>query len=112
MNYELLTTLLPTILLELGVLWLLREKRARVLWASVAVNILTNVPLNLYVRHARPAIGGMIMAEGIIIGVEMLWYWMFIRDLRLSAIYSLLCNAVSALTGLLAVLVYMLVKNL
>lgn len=112
MTVELLTTLLPTILIELWVLWLLREKRAKVLWASVAANILTNVPLNLYVRHAHPAIGGMVVAEGIIIIVEMLWYLMFMRDLRLSFIYSLLCNAVSALSGLLAVLIYLLIKYL
>ena len=111
MNIELLTTLLPTILIELWVLWLLREKRAKVLWASVGVNILTTVPLNLYVHHPHPGIGGMVVAEGVIIVVEALWYALFIRNLRTSFIYSTLCNAISALTGLLAVLVYILIRT-
>ena len=45
----LLLALVPTILIELGVLQLLREKRKKVLWSSVVINVFTNVPLNLYV---------------------------------------------------------------
>ena len=44
---QILTALIPTILIELGVLWLLLERQKKVLLSSIAVNVLTNVPLNL-----------------------------------------------------------------
>ena len=46
---QILTALIPTILIELGVLWLLLERQKKVLLSSIAVNVLTNVPLNIYV---------------------------------------------------------------
>ena len=48
MILRLVIPLLATIVIELGVLLFLRERRRRVLWGSVGLNILTNVPLNLY----------------------------------------------------------------
>ena len=44
----LLVPLVATIVIEWGVLLLLGERRRRVLLASVAINVLTNVPLNLF----------------------------------------------------------------
>ena len=108
MDCELMATLLPTILIELVVLWLLGERRPKVLWSSVAVNILTNIPLNLYVQHAQPSIGVMALAEVGVIIVEAVWYVWFVRNLRQAMVYSLLCNTVSILTGLLVVLVRLL----
>ncbi|MBQ3629632.1 MAG: hypothetical protein II949_00155 [Prevotella sp.] len=108
MNYELIATLLPTILIELVVLWLLGERRPMVLWSSVAVNTLTNIPLNLYVQHVHPSIGVMALAEVGVVIVEAVWYVWFVRNLRQAMVYSLLCNTVSILTGLLVVLVRLL----
>ena len=42
----LLLALVPTIAIELGVLLFVRERRRKVLLASVVMNILTNIPLN------------------------------------------------------------------
>ena len=108
MDYEVIATLLPTILIELGVLWLLGERRPKVLWGSVAVNILTNIPLNLYVQPAHPSLGVMALAEVGVIIVEAVWYVMLVRNLRQAVVYSLLCNAISMLIGLLIVLVGLL----
>ena len=44
---QLLVALILTILIEYGVLWMLLERRKKVLLSSIAVNVLTNVPLNL-----------------------------------------------------------------
>lgn len=98
---SLLLTLVPTIIIELGVLWLLREHRASVLWPAVVVNILTNVPLNLYVTYVSDSLNTIIVAELLIIVVEALWYHYFVRNLRMATIYSVLCNGMSFLLGLL-----------
>ncbi len=107
MTYNLLLTLLATIIIELAVLIALRERRKKVLLASVVVNILTNIPLNIYVMTMQPGWGRMIMGECIIVIAETLWYFLFIRDLQKAAVYSFLCNAISFLMGLLVTLLFL-----
>lgn len=97
----LLLALVPTILIELVVLLLLRERRRLVLGSSVVTNILTNIPLNLYVVYVDSSMVTIITGELLVIVVEALWYYLFLRVLSRSFIYSFLCNAISFLTGLL-----------
>ena len=103
-----LLTLVPTIVLELLVLWSLREKRADVLWSSVVVNILTNVPLNLYVTYVSDSVATVLTAEVLIVAVEALWYRYFVDSWRRAVVYSVLCNGISFLTGLLVQLLWIL----
>ncbi|MBQ6767253.1 MAG: hypothetical protein IJP46_01090 [Prevotella sp.] len=106
----LLLPLLTTIVIELGVLWFLRERRAKVLWASVVINVLTNVPLNLimlHLPHPTPIIY-IVIGELSVVLVETLCYYALLRSWRQAAIYSVLCNAISFLTGLLVQMVYYL----
>ena len=98
---HLFAALIPTILIEWGVLWLLLERRRKVLLSSVAVNVLTNVPLNLYVIHVNDSLGTILIGEVLVILIEAAWYWLFTRSIKQAAIYSLLCNAISFLIGLL-----------
>lgn len=98
---QLILSLTLTILIELGVLWLLMERRRKVLALSVVINVLTNVPLNLAVMHVGYSTKSVLIGELIVFIVEALWYLIFIKDLRKAFIYSLLCNAVSFLIGLL-----------
>ena len=98
---QLLLSLTLTILIELGVLWLLMERRRKVLVLSVVINVLTNVPLNLAVIHLGYSTKTVLIGELIVFIVEALWYLLFIKDIRKASIYSLLCNAVSFLIGLL-----------
>ena len=105
---SLLWTLLPTIVIELLVLWLLLERRAGVLWSSVVVNILTNVPLNLYVTFVSGSVLTIFVGELLVFVVEMLWYWYFVGNWRQATVYSFLCNGISFLIGLLAQLVFLL----
>lgn len=102
----LLVPLLSTILLELGVLWLLKERRRKVLWASVGVNVLTNVPLNLYILLEHCPLSHILVGEVLVVVVEAVWYLLFTRSLRQACIYSLLCNAVSYFVGLLVQSLY------
>jgi len=105
---SLLLTLLPTIAIELAVLFSLRERRADVLWSSVVVNILTNVPLNLFVIYVTNSVLTVIVGELLVVVLETLWYWYFVGNWRQSAIYSFLCNGISFLLGLLVQLVIQL----
>lgn len=111
---QLLIALTLTILIELGVLWLLMERRRKVLALSVVINVLTNVPLNLVVMHVGYSTMTVLIGELIVLFVEALWYLIFIRDIRKAFICSLLCNAVSFLIGLLGhtVCTYLLTQNI
>jgi len=107
LNYFLLP-LIATIVLELGVLWLLKEKRPSVLWASVVINIVTNVILNLILfngPHPTPALH-ILVGELTVVLVETVWFYLFVRNWRQAAAYGVLCNAISYLTGLLVQLIY------
>ena len=106
----LLLVLVPTILIELVVLLLLQERRRRVLGASVIINILTNIPLNLFVLYVDGSIMTIVLGEILVIVVEALWYYLFVRVLSRAFIYSFLCNAISFLTGLLVQLLLVLSK--
>lgn len=110
MTYTLLFPLLATILIEWGVLWFLGERRRRVLWSSVVVNILTNVPLNIILRHMDGGWTAIAVGEVAVVIVETLWYVCFVRQWHRAFVYSLLCNAISFLTGLLIQLLCLLLR--
>ncbi len=105
--FRLTIACLATIIIELGVLLLLGERRKRVLWSSIAVNILTNIPLNLFLNFVTGGITAIFMGELVVFAVETLWYYLFVKNIKQAAIYSALCNAISFLIGLLVSLVYM-----
>ena len=101
MLLQLSLALVATILIEYGVLLLLGERRRKVLLSSVVVNILTNVPLNVYLLRCSGGWRDVLVGEVLVVVVECLWYYGFVRKWSQAAIYSLLCNAISFLTGML-----------
>ena len=101
-----LPPLIATILIEYGVLRFLKERNRRVLWSSVVVNILTNVPLTTWVSSLMSIDWvDMLIGETIVVIVETLWYYWFVRSFKRAFVYSFLCNAISFLTGLLVIFV-------
>lgn len=96
-----LSALLLTIAIEVGMLMLMGERRRGVLAGAVAVNILTNVPLNIFLLTYGYSAGRLVAGELLVLVGEMLWYFMFVHQWRRAAIYSLLCNATSFLAGIL-----------
>lgn len=100
-HYFMLSALLLTISVEAGMLLLMGEKRKDVLIGSVVINILTNVPLNHFLMTVGNTTGRIIVGELIVLLVEALWYFLFVRQWRKAAIYSLICNATSFLVGIL-----------
>lgn len=103
-----LLPLVATIVIEWLVLWALYERRRSVILSSVAINVLTNVPLNLLIQASwLDGLTQLVVAEGVIVLVEALWYFCFVRNWRQSFAYSALCNAISFLVGLLFQFLYM-----
>lgn len=96
-----LLALLATIMIEIAVLLLLGEKRRKVLLASVVINVITNVPLNIIAQYVGLSTVGVIIGELIVVAVEALWYYLFVKKASQAMVYSLLCNAISFLIGLI-----------
>lgn len=107
----LLMALVPTILIEFMVLLLLRERSTLVLGMSVVINILTNIPLNLFVICIDGSVTTIAVGELLVVVVEALWYYLFLRVLSQAFIYSALCNAISFLIGLLVQLLVVLFQS-
>lgn len=93
--------LVPTILIEMLTLWLLGEREKIVLLTSVPINIATNVPLNLYVMHVSSSLTAILLGELMVVAVEALVYCWLLHNVRRAIICSILCNAMSFLSGLL-----------
>ncbi len=104
----LLLALVATILIEFVVLLLLGERSRVVLGSSVVVNMLTNVPLNLFLYGVDDSFATLLVAEVLVVLVEALWYFVFLRNLSRAFVYSALCNAISFLIGILAQLLAVL----
>ena len=105
---RLLVPLVATIVIEWGVLLFLGERRRKVLYGSVVINVLTNVPLNLYAIYMGDVWNTLIVGEILVILTEALCYRWLVDEWRQAWIYSLLCNAISFLTGELFVLISLL----
>lgn len=110
---RLLSALLPTILIEYGVLLMLGERLRRVLLSSVVVNCLTNVPLNLYMLLAvQTGKRELLVAEGMVVIIETLWYNVVAHvPIGRASVYGVLCNAISFLTGILFQTLYLLLTQ-
>ena len=107
----LILPLVMTILIELGVLLLLRERRKKILISSVVVNILTNIPMNLYIAFLQEEFYEVLIAEMVVVIVETIWYFLFVKNIRQAFVYGFLCNAISMLTGILIELIYILLSG-
>ena len=86
------------------------ERRPDVLWSSVVVNVLTNVPLNLYITYVDGSIAAMVAGEVLVLVVEALWYAYFVRRWQQAFVYSFLCNGISCVAGVLVMLLLTLFR--
>ena len=108
MMMRLLGPLVATIVIELGVLLFMGERHRKVLYGSVAMNVLTNVPLNLYAIYMGDVWNTLIVGEILVVLTEALCYRWLVGEWQQAWIYSLLCNAISFLLGELFVLIFYL----
>ena len=107
----LLPALVLTIVIEYGVLLLLREQSKRILASSVVINIITNLPLNLYILYIDDSIVTIILGELLVILAETLWYYMLLHILSRAIVYSCLCNVISFLMGVLIQISFVFIQN-
>lgn len=109
MILPLLYALVATIIIEALVLLALGERRWTVLGASVAMNVLTNVPLNLVVS-SLPALHTSFMAqialEAVVLIIETALFWLVVRNRRTAFTYAFACNATSYLCGVAFSLIF------
>lgn len=108
---QLALNLALTVGVEMGVLWLLREKRPDVLGSAVVINILTNIPLNLCIIYIDGGWGAIAIGEVLVVLAETVWYRFFTSSWKQGAIYGILCNVISFLVGLLAFLLTLLLET-
>ena len=104
----LLIPLAATIVIELGALLFMGERRRKVLLASVAMNVLTNVPLNLFFIYVDERWNTLLAGEALVVLTEALCYRKLVGEWQQAWIYSLLCNAISFLAGELLVMIVFL----
>lgn len=105
-HHFMLSALLLTIAVESGMLLMMGEKSKKVLAGCVVINTLTNVPLNYILLTYGISTGALIIGEAVVLVIEALWYFAFVRQWRKAVIYSVLCNATSFLTGMLIQIIF------
>lgn len=103
---SLLWPLLATIVIELLVLLALAEHHTEVLWASVAMNVITNPLLNIIILNMtfssfEAQMFTIVAGEVVVMAVEALFFYFFIRDKVVSTLLSIACNGCSFMAGLL-----------
>ncbi len=98
MVYRYIAPLLLTMLIELGVLRLLGERRRKILVSSLIVNMLTNPAINYFLGDDY-TVAMLAVGEVLVVVVEMFWYFLFGKPLKDALIYSALCNLVSYFAG-------------
>ena len=93
-----------TLIIEVFVLYLLKERRKRVYALCVGMNVITNISLNLigyYVIIDNLWLYALmvILLEAIIWILEGLGYFVEIKDKKRAILYTLVCNGMSFFLG-------------
>ena len=63
-------------------------------------------------HHNPSGMPVILLLEGIVMAIEAAWYYLFVKDLRQAAIYSVLCNAISFLIGILIESILVLLETI
>lgn len=101
---DFLLPLLVTIILELLMLYWLKEKHKKIFILSILMNAFTNISLNLFifVFSFKSPIQYFLMVFLIELGIwifEGIMYHQFLHDVKKSVKYSFFCNGFSFLMG-------------
>lgn len=103
--FFILEALIITIIIELLMLFLLREKNYRIFLLSIVINVLTNVGLNVGLQFVKPGYYylAVTLLEALIVGIEALAYCLVFKDFKKSLKISFACNLASFLIGLILI---------
>ena len=101
--FLILKALILTIVIELIVLLILRERNYKIYLLSIIINIITNVSLNIYVQFIDVRYYYLIITflEILIVIIEAIGYTLIYKDYKKSLLIAFLCNIASYLLGLL-----------
>ena len=99
---RILLPLAGTIPAECAMLAVMGERRGNVYGASVLMNVVTNVSLNVCLSFSYHSTWtDVAIGEVAVLVVETVWFWCVLRQWKKAAVYSFLCNAASFLLGLI-----------
>lgn len=103
--FFILEALIITIIIELLMLFLQREKNYRIYLLSIVINVVTNVGLNIGLQFVKPGYYYLVVTllEVLIIGIEAMAYFLIYKDFKKSLKTSLVCNLASFLVGLILI---------
>lgn len=96
--------LLLTLIIEVGALFLLKERRGKVYFAAILMNIFTNISLNLFnyyviIEELWVAWLVLIFLEFFIWFLEGLGYFILLKDIKRAICYTLVLNMSSFFFG-------------
>lgn len=94
-----------TCAIELITLIILKEKNKKILLCSLLINLITNIPLNLFICFSNfktllDYFAIVIGLELFIMTIEGLLYYLLNRDIHKSIKYAIILNVTSYLVGL------------
>ena len=100
----LLLPLFLTLVIEIGALFLLKERRGKIYFVAILMNILTNISLNLFnyyviIEELWVAWLVLILLEFFIWFLEGVGYYIFLKDLKRAICYTLVLNMSSFFLG-------------
>jgi len=97
--------LIATIIIELLMLLIQREKNYKIYLFSVLINVITNVSLNVGIQLVEPSYYylAVTLSEAMIVLIEALSYFLICKDFKKSLRISLVCNLTSFLLGLILI---------
>lgn len=104
MSLELLKCFLLTVLIEIAVLRIIGEKNINVYIASIIINLITNVPLNIFLylysfSDITIYYCILISLEIFILIIEGFMYYLVLKNYKKSFLYSILANLASFAFG-------------
>lgn len=93
-----------TIIIELAVLYIFKERNKKVYIAAIIINAMTNIPLNIFTNnYTFTGIANYLVIilslELLVVVVESLLYFIVIRKYTKCLFYSTMCNLYSFLLG-------------
>ena len=98
-----------TLVIELIVLFVLKERDKRLFLILIAMNFITNPVMNIFLTFISPQYYYVVLfvCEVVVIVIESLGYYLVIKDFKKALKISLFCNVMSFMTGwLLIPLIY------
>ncbi len=97
--------LIITIVIELLMLLIQREKNYKIYLYSILINVITNVSLNVGIQFVEPSYYYLVvsLSEVMIVLIEALAYFWLYKDFKKSLRISLVCNSASFLLGLILI---------